>query len=388
MSSVLNNRERTGKQSKERSPREFSPEPNSFEIESEELDPRVQEELEKLNNCTDEINRLEIQLDDANTVFRSLLSDSTHHLKSLSKKLGSCIEKARPYYEALDQMTRAQAECQKAAVQFQRAAGIHAAAKETISLAEERFLDNSGEWQFDNAWQEMLNHATIKVMDAEKQRTASEKEHLAKSAAFTDIESKVKNLEKKLSRHIEKSKPYFEQKDIFNKALNSEKARVGALQVKITQTKSQYAQSLRNLEEISESIHARRKLTQSRLDNTEFDSLQYDLSNIHLRDPDSSSVAASDLTTSDLEGRDSALGSTSLAGESVSEVFGGVDADLELLKSVVERSTSLPEFTKEAPVSPISNVSPRRVEEFPEGAVGGESANSVNSITDCESIKL
>jgi hypothetical protein len=41
--------------------------------------------------------------------------------------------------------------------------GIHAAAKETISLAEVRFLDNSGEWQFDNAWQEMLNHATIKV---------------------------------------------------------------------------------------------------------------------------------------------------------------------------------------------------------------------------------
>ena len=50
-------------------------------VEEEELDPRVQQELEKLNNCTDEINRLEIQLDDANTVFRSLLSDSTHHLK-------------------------------------------------------------------------------------------------------------------------------------------------------------------------------------------------------------------------------------------------------------------------------------------------------------------
>ena len=96
-------------------------------------------------------------------MFRQLLSDSTHHLKSLSKRLGNCIEKARPYYESVDQMTRAQAECQKAAVQFQRAAGIHAAAKETISLAEERFLDNSGEWQFDNAWQEMLNHATIKA---------------------------------------------------------------------------------------------------------------------------------------------------------------------------------------------------------------------------------
>ena len=54
---------------------------NGGDVEEEELDPRVQEELEKLNHCTDEINRLEIQLDDANTVFRSLLSDSTHHLK-------------------------------------------------------------------------------------------------------------------------------------------------------------------------------------------------------------------------------------------------------------------------------------------------------------------
>ena len=37
-------------------------------------------------------------------------------------------------------------------------------------------------------------------MDAEKQRTASEKEHLARSAAFTEAEARVKTLEKKLSR--------------------------------------------------------------------------------------------------------------------------------------------------------------------------------------------
>lgn len=40
---------------------------------------------------------------------------------------------------------------------------IYAAAKETVALAEQRFMSNSHEWQFDNAWQEMLNHATIKV---------------------------------------------------------------------------------------------------------------------------------------------------------------------------------------------------------------------------------
>lgn len=40
---------------------------------------------------------------------------------------------------------------------------IHAAAKETVALAEARYLSKQDEWQFDTAWQEMLNHATKKV---------------------------------------------------------------------------------------------------------------------------------------------------------------------------------------------------------------------------------
>lgn len=40
---------------------------------------------------------------------------------------------------------------------------IHAAAKETVALAEQRFLSNEDNLEFDNAWQEMLNHATMKV---------------------------------------------------------------------------------------------------------------------------------------------------------------------------------------------------------------------------------
>jgi hypothetical protein len=41
---------------------------------------------------------------------------------------------------------------------------IHAAAKETVALAEARYLSKQDEWQFDTAWQEMLNHATKMVM--------------------------------------------------------------------------------------------------------------------------------------------------------------------------------------------------------------------------------
>lgn len=117
-------------------------ESGSEETEYEELDPRVQDELEKLNICTDKINEFELQLEEANAVFRTLLTDSTHQLKMSSSKVGAAnIEKARPYYEALDVSNKAQKECQSAATNYQRASGIHAAAKETISLAEERFTE-------------------------------------------------------------------------------------------------------------------------------------------------------------------------------------------------------------------------------------------------------
>jgi hypothetical protein len=184
-------------------------------------------------------------------------------------------------------------------------------------------------------------------MDAEKQRCSSEKEHLDKSAAFTEIEAKVKTLEKKLSRHIEKSKPYFEQKDVFNKALNAEKARVQQLQVtpvgpfialcddwlqvRISAAKSDYAQSLRNLEDISESIHHRRQLSRAAREGPQYDSMQYDLDTLHLGEDSASLVSGS---TGD---RDSALGSASIAGpeEGEQEEQAGAQA--------VVRSASLPE---------------------------------------------
>ena len=52
----------------------------------------------------------------------------------------SNIEKARPYFEAMEVATKAQKECQSAATAFQRASGIHAAAKETIGKYRLRYI--------------------------------------------------------------------------------------------------------------------------------------------------------------------------------------------------------------------------------------------------------
>ena len=64
-----------------------------------------------------------LHLQEANTCFRTSLNELTNELKSLSKKLGVCIDKARPYYEAVERARVVQLNCQRAAVQYQRANG-------------------------------------------------------------------------------------------------------------------------------------------------------------------------------------------------------------------------------------------------------------------------
>lgn len=201
-------------------------------------------------------------------------------MKLSSKKLGNCIEKARPYYESLEKAREAQIECQQAAVKFQRANGkhtvdstsigilllnqpfffleIHAAAKETVALAEQRFMSNSHEWQFDNAWQEMLNHATQKVMDAEKQKADCHAEHQRRTRLFHSAEQKLQQLEDRFRRSINKSRPYFEEKQVCQDQLQTQKNRIQELQQQVSSAKATYSTALRNLERISEDIHRQR----------------------------------------------------------------------------------------------------------------------------------
>lgn len=179
----------------------------------------------------------------------------------------------------MEKSRAAQIECQKAAVKFQRANGnksnsiklktkpyffspqteMHAAAKETVALAEQRFMSNSHEWQFDNAWQEMLNHATLKVMDAEKEKTETHADHQRKAVIFNTAELKLQQLEDKLRRNILKSRPYFQEKEICQHQLQTQKDRIHLLQAQVQNAKSTYSNSLKNLEIISEEIHKMRR---------------------------------------------------------------------------------------------------------------------------------
>ncbi|XP_058791579.1 uncharacterized protein LOC131664470 isoform X2 [Phymastichus coffea] len=243
------------------------------------VDPRVQIELERLNTATDDINKLEVDLDEARATFRELLCESTYKIESLSKKLGSCIEKSRPYYDARFRAKEALTETQKAAIKFERANSQHAAAKEMVYLAEEG-LRTEGRC-FDHAWQEMLNHATSRVNESEHERAICEVEHRRTTALYHKTEYEVQRLQRDLKRTIAKSSmgarrslllinsiayrhnllmlPYYEMKAHFNQVLEEQKLRVSALEKSVSDAKMTYAEALRNLERISDEIHRTRK---------------------------------------------------------------------------------------------------------------------------------
>ena len=74
----------------------------------------------------------------------------------------------------------------------------------------------------------------MKVMEAEKQKTDSEAEHLQRAAFYTAAEQACQRLEKRLKKHVEKTKPYFEQKEAFNRTLEAQKEQVQQLQSKVS----------------------------------------------------------------------------------------------------------------------------------------------------------
>ncbi|XP_066949548.1 serine-rich adhesin for platelets-like isoform X2 [Macrobrachium rosenbergii] len=231
------------------------------DVADEGPDPRIQVELEKLNTSTDTINKLEVDLDEARMLFRQLLADSTQRIDVLAKRLGKCVEQSRPYYEARIRAKQALAETQAAAVRYERAMSQHAAAREMVFLAEEGLMQKG--CTFDHTWQEMLNHATSKVNDAEREKIESAAEHRRTSALYHEAETRVKSLQKELKRAIAKSRPYFELKAAINQQLEAQKQRVRQLEESVTGAKMTYAQALANLETISDEIHRTR---QSQLD--------------------------------------------------------------------------------------------------------------------------
>ncbi|KAK0400453.1 hypothetical protein QR680_015252 [Steinernema hermaphroditum] len=228
-----------------------------FSLDARHLN-RVHEELEKLNIATDVINKLELQLDESRGQFRNIQSSWSQRLKELTKKYGSAIEKGRPYYEAKLEERKFREDAQKAALRFERATSMLAVAKQQVNLSEESL--NRDKTPTTDCL-EVLNYHIQKVKEADEEVCQAEAEHRDVSMKMMEIRHRIAQMEKDNGKAIKKSRHYFEQRIEFTRVLEHQKALIQRLEAEVKQKKCDYTTSLRNLEQISESIHEERSLS-------------------------------------------------------------------------------------------------------------------------------
>ncbi|XP_030386598.1 uncharacterized protein LOC115633309 isoform X2 [Scaptodrosophila lebanonensis] len=250
------------------------------------VDPRVQIELEKLNTATDNINKYEVELDEAKCEFKRLLAESVARIKTAAHKLGNSIDAAKPYYESRIYAAQLAKETQQAASNHEKAKSIHAAAKEMVYLAEQGLGEKS---TLDTACQEMLSHAASKVNQSQLEVTDTRNALKMCQLKLELANNRVGKLQGQLKQALRASRPYYETRANYNGLLKAQKLRVNELEAKVSAAKLTYNEALKNLEQISEDIHRQR---QQRKNLLNYEAMLRQVGTVEATSMDTSSVTS------------------------------------------------------------------------------------------------
>ena len=121
---------------------------------AQELDPRIQIELEKLNKAAEKTNELERKFGEAQNVFKEKMTEASQELKCEEEKVGiKHIERSRPYYEALKRAKIAKVELERATEDLNATHARYFSSKRRVSELEQTLSGGNK----DHTLLEMLN---------------------------------------------------------------------------------------------------------------------------------------------------------------------------------------------------------------------------------------
>jgi len=79
---------------------------------------------------------LELELENTKAKYNNDMEDFKQRLQAEARKLGNCVDKARPLYEAQKNMRRCQVEVQKVSMQYRKSQNLKDSAKKMVKAAE------------------------------------------------------------------------------------------------------------------------------------------------------------------------------------------------------------------------------------------------------------
>lgn len=224
-------------------------------IEFETLDPRIQIELEKLNKCCDEINKLENEFEETKIYFENSKHHYLENLEHLEKTIGQSIKKSKPYFDLIRNLPMLKDETHKAAQEFQKANSLYKTAKETLTVAENGL--NSKEIPY--AWQEHLSETILKVNSSKKDSDQTENVYRLIKSEYEATKRNVEQLESNLQKHIIRAEVYYHESLEWNNQSELKNLRLCNLDSKMNEKKYEYKAAMEKLSVISEEIHKKRK---------------------------------------------------------------------------------------------------------------------------------
>ncbi|XP_065193629.1 SH3 domain-binding protein 5-like isoform X1 [Sycon ciliatum] len=217
----------------------------------EELDPRIEQELERLNSSSSDINKFEKELESIQKAFVDLSRQAGSQLAAYQKKLGVAVERARPYYQLKTKLDKAQAELCVCTQDYEKLIVGFNAAEEMLRASEEKRESSPTS----ETCKIMVEISRSKVGTISEQLAASKVSHSEKYLKVANLNEQLQRLKRDNARHIAKSEPYFQVYEKMCRTLEDKKAQLGTITASLAQSKQTYSDALAALETISNEIH-------------------------------------------------------------------------------------------------------------------------------------
>jgi len=251
----------------------------------EEVDPRVGAALDEMNDAMSRVNDLEKALVRARRRRRASRGESEKTLETIRLRVAKSVRNAVPYFHQQALASTHERNAQDALAQYEKAHDAYAVARDRVESRmkvwrSENGFGPDGETESTSA---ELNLTPSKRADLAAMREAAELTayvEISESCNLNELEAMrtraenaygkhIKNatasmnaalrLKRKLTRTIEKARPYFEAKAIAEGAWDALDEQVRDAQEDVSEGKKRYQRALAELNRISEEVHERRE---------------------------------------------------------------------------------------------------------------------------------
>ncbi|KAF8569160.1 hypothetical protein P879_03186 [Paragonimus westermani] len=213
----------------------------------------VEVQLDVLNQTAPQINVLENKLLEARANYHATLTDNSDRLKAMGNRLGKCVQRARPYYEARQRQYELIQLIRIAAERYNKANDVFSASRENFSRLES--INHEAGRTGNPEALDAINRCIAQVNSARQEVVASKIDHERLLDDYNKSERAIHLLERRHKLDIKKARPYFVSKQIFDQRMQEAKLHVEVCTQKVNMCKSVYAEAMKKLEHISESLH-------------------------------------------------------------------------------------------------------------------------------------